>query len=361
MAGMKSSIPWLIVAVVLNGIASSMMFTTYRTLYGKKSQSHNRSKIFGVYFSSINMAYVIGALMSAVLVSYIVLPFMYLFIVIFALLSLLQDGKIQGFIKKKFSTSRKKRDAKLENVEYEINEDMQSVKKLMGKRGVISTFFREICSLAPWKKMFVALKSYGGPMYVALASQALVSFMNYVGFLFIPIIAIENNLSLPHIAILFAVMRLPYIINVLIGSFGDKYSKKILITVLVLMSAMLYMLLGRMDGFTAIVGLSFGISLMIALLSPMTAALITGYAKPKDKGLMAGAQEFVSRIGEILGSLGFGALAAWIGIKVAFVSLGIALAVLSLYLLSKKLINRKTRDHEDKKEALAQQALFARG
>lgn len=44
---------------------------------------------------------------------------------------------------------------------------------------------------------------------------------------------------------------------------------------------------------------------MIALLSPMTAALITGYAKPKDKGLMAGAQEFVSRIGEILGSLGF--------------------------------------------------------
>ncbi len=79
MAGMKSSIPWLIVAVVLNGIASSMMFTTYRTLYGKKSQSHNRSKIFGVYFSSINMAYVIGALMSAVLVSYIELPFMYLF------------------------------------------------------------------------------------------------------------------------------------------------------------------------------------------------------------------------------------------------------------------------------------------
>lgn len=99
---------------------------------------------------------------------------------------------------------------------------------------------------------------------------------------------------------------------------------------------------------------------MIALLSPMTAALITGYAKSKDKGLIAGAQEFVSRIGEILGSLGFGTLAAWIGINVAFVSLGIALAVLSLYLLSKKLINRKTRDYEREKEFLAQKALFTK-
>ncbi|MBQ9553429.1 hypothetical protein IJU97_00205 [bacterium] len=43
------------------------------------------------------------------------------------------------------------------------------------------------------------------------------SFMNYVGFLFIPIVAIENNLTLSQIAILFAVMRVPYLINVLIG------------------------------------------------------------------------------------------------------------------------------------------------
>jgi hypothetical protein len=34
---------------------------------------------------------------------------------------------------------------------------------------------------------------------------------------------------------------------------------------------------------------------MIALLAPVTAALIIGYAKPKDKGLMSGLQEFVSR------------------------------------------------------------------
>jgi hypothetical protein len=52
------------------------------------------------------------------------------------------------------------------------------------------------------------------PMYVALCAEALMNFMNYVGFLFIPIVALENNLTLSQIAILFAVMRVPYMINV---------------------------------------------------------------------------------------------------------------------------------------------------
>jgi hypothetical protein len=39
---------------------------------------------------------------------------------------------------------------------------------------------------------------------------------------------------------------------------------------------------------------------MIALLSPVTSALVTGYTKPKDIGVMSGLQEFVGRIGEII-------------------------------------------------------------
>jgi hypothetical protein len=35
-----------------------------------------------------------------------------------------------------------------------------------------------------------------------------------MSFLFIPIVAAENNLSLSEIAIVFAAMKLPYIVNV---------------------------------------------------------------------------------------------------------------------------------------------------
>ncbi len=344
---------WLVLAVIANGIASATMFTSYRNIYWKKGKAQNRSKVFWVYFSSMNLAYVIWAILSAILVSYIDLPYMYLFIVIFSMLSVVQDSKIQDFIKKKFTKSWKKLENRIPDVEYEIDEDLDNVKKLLGKKWVISTYFKEIFSPGPWKSMFVTLKGYWMPMYVALWSEALVAFMNYVGFLFIPIVALENNLTLPQIAILFAVMKLPYIVSVLFWGVGDKYSKKIIITILVLLSAIIYVLLWIYKWFLAIVILSFLISLMVALLSPICSALVTWYAKSKDIWVISWLQEFVSRIGEIIWALWFWLFASLVWMDSAFIILWISLAVLGWYLLAKKIINRKTRDNEELKEKLA--------
>ena len=358
LAWINQSLWWLVLAVIANGIASSMMFASYRTLYWKTWQEKNRSKVFWVYFSSINMAYVIWALLSALLVYYIDLPYMYLFIVIFSMLSVMQDAKLNKLIKRKTTQTWKKLEKFEDNIEFEIDEDLHNVKKVMGKKWVLPTFLREIVSPKPWKKMFVILKSYGWPMYVALWSVALMSFMNYVGFLFIPIVAIDNNLTLSQIAILFAVMRLPYIINVFIWGVGDKFSKKILITILVFISAIIYILLGCYNSFLAIILLSFLNSLMVALLSPITSALVTWYARKKDTGMMWWLQEFVSRIGEIIWSLWFWTFAVLVGMNNAFILLWIAFIILSWYLFTKKMINRKNKDYEAIKEKLAKIPFF---
>ena len=71
-------------------------------------------------------------------------------------------------------------------------------------------------SLKAWKRTFNALKSYSRDMKIALGAQSLVYFINYIGYLFIPLIAIEKNLSLSEIALLFATMKAPYLINILI-------------------------------------------------------------------------------------------------------------------------------------------------
>lgn len=356
-AGINHSISLLLIAVLLNGIASSTMFTTYRVLYGKKSKTTNRSQIFGVYFSSINMAYVIGAIISSFLVKYLDLPYMYLFVVIFALFSILQDGKIQDFIRRNFSKTRK-RFSKKQDSSNEVNEDILTVKKVLGKKGVVSNFFKEVFSLNPWKKMFSSMRNYGAPMYIALSSQAIVNFVNYVGFLFIPLVAIENTLSLSEIAILFAVMRIPYLVNVFIGNLGDKYNKKILISLWLLVASGLFVVLGTASWFLAIVGASFWLSLIVALLQPISSALILWYAKPQDKGLVVGMQEFVSKSGEMIGSLGFGILTARVGMHLWFQILGLALWVLSAYLLIKKLLYYNSRDQESQKEIQAQIPLF---
>jgi hypothetical protein len=59
---------------------------------------------------------------------------MYLFIVIFSLLSVMQDNKIQDLLKKRFSKSWKKLENRDPNIEYEIDEDLDNVKKLLGKK-----------------------------------------------------------------------------------------------------------------------------------------------------------------------------------------------------------------------------------
>ena len=46
MAGFYSSPVFLILAVILNGIASSTTFTTYRNYYDKNATNENRSQIF---------------------------------------------------------------------------------------------------------------------------------------------------------------------------------------------------------------------------------------------------------------------------------------------------------------------------
>ena len=92
---------------------------------------------------------------------------------------------------------------------------------------------------------------------------------------------------------------------------------------------------------------------MIALLSPVTSALVTWYTKPKDNWVISGLQEFVGRIGEIIWALWFWWFATLVWMNSAFIILWVALAVLGWYLLTKKIVNRKTRDHEELKEKLA--------
>jgi MFS family permease len=340
-AGLFLSRELLLVATLLNGFASATTFTTYRSYYGKNARKGNQNQIFGIYFSSTNIAQIVGALISAFLVHYLQLPFMYFFVAIFALISLLQDEKIKAIFSKHYHRTRKKLYRSVEHeILFEADEGRSSEQTFFGSQGFIHTFLKECFSLQPRKRIITLLKSYTSDMYVALGSMFLVHLLNYVGFLFIPIVAVANDLNLSQIAIVFAVMKAPYLVNIFIGKLGDKYNKKLLIAIILTFISFFYVLLGIHDHFFVILILTFTISLGIALLHPLTSALVSSYTQQKDKGVMTGAQDFVSKMGEVTGSLGFGALTAVIGIKAGFIVIGIAIFALGMYLLIKKLVHR---------------------
>ena len=346
LAGLESSVFFLLLAVIFNGIASSTTFTTYRNYYDKNANNENRSQIFWLYFSSINIAEIVGALISAAIVTYLELPFMYFFVIIFSLLALVQEQKIKTTLKKKWQQlkNRKKRKRKL-TFEEQLNLPHD---RIFEQEQFVPHFFRQCFSLAPRKKMFKMFKNYDKRIYTALGSITLTNLLNYIGFLFIPIISIENNLNLSQIAIIFAVMKLPYLVNIFIGNLGDKYSKKVLISFILISISGCYVLLGALNGFILTVILTFAISLGIALLNPISTALVGEYTQAQDKGQMAWVQEFASKLWEIVGSLGFGILTSFIGTQGGFICVGISIFILGIYLFTKKSLFRKKEKRKEK-------------
>ena len=341
----------LIVATVLNWFANSTTFTTYRSYYAKKTTKKDNTQVLWVYFSATYITEVIWSIIAAFLVNYLELPYMYFFVVIFALVSLLQDQKIKTVLSKHYNKTRRrfynrvKKESKYEMVE----EWRESNKPFFGKKWFIHEFFRECMSADSWKEIWVILHKYNWKMYVALWSWMLTNFLNYTSFLFIPIVAAENHLSLSQIALVFAAMKLPYIVNVFAGKFGDKYSKKLLISIILVLMSFLYVALWLYEDFYTILILTFFISTWVAMLNPLTSALVISYTQPKDKWSMTWVQDFVWRLWDMVWSLWFGTLTAVIWLQTWFISVWICTFVLWLYLLIKKLVSFKSKNNEREK------------
>lgn len=341
----------LLIASIFNWIAHSTTFTTYRSYYAKKSTKSDNAQISWIYFSAMYFTEVVWSLIAAVLVKYLELPYMYLFVVIFSLASILQDDKIKTILSKHYRTWKNfyKKLRKKSILPEKVDENLDYEQKFFGRGWFMNSFITGCLSLESWKEIWEMLRKYDWKMYVALWSFMLANFLNYTGYLFIPIVAIENNLSLSQTAIVYAAMKLPYIVNIFTGKLWDKYSKKLLISIILVLMSFLYVLLWFHEWFYTILILTFFISLWIALLNPLTAALVIGYTNPRDNGAMMWVQDFVWRAGDILWSLWFWTLTAIIWLQKWFTIIWICLFWLWMYLMIKKLISFKSKNNESEK------------
>jgi MFS family permease len=144
-------------------------------------------------------------------------------------------------------------------------------------------------------------------------------------------------------------MKLPYVINIFMWKFGDKYSKKLMISIILVLVSFLYVSLWFHEWFYTILVLTFFISLWIAILNPLTSALVISYTEPKDKWSIAWVEEFVWRIGDIAGSLWFGILTWIIWLQKWFIVTWICTFWLWMYLMIKKLVSYKSKNNEREK------------
>ncbi|EKD25381.1 MAG: hypothetical protein ACD_80C00077G0006 [uncultured bacterium (gcode 4)] len=306
LAGLTGELWLLIAAVICNGFASASLITTYQTFIRKHTTSPTRGRAFWLYFSAGNLAYVVGALIASGLILFIKLHFLFLFISIFAIISLFIDERLPGLSKTK-------------------------IRELFWKEKFLHKFFREVFSFRPIKQVVVTLKTYSSRMYYALGFEILFNVLNYIGFIFIPIVSIANNLSLSQVAIIFAVMRLPYVIDIFIGDLSGKNSKRKFLFFVLLFMSFLYLLIGYNESFRNVIIITFGISLWLSLMRPVISAYISDCTNPKEEGTISGVGEFVGKVWEIIGVLLFGALSIIFGsIQISFIIIGIIILAISV-------------------------------
>lgn len=339
---------WLLltIATIINWFANAITVTTYRSYYAKKSNKKDSSQVLWIYFSATYITEFIWSLIAAFLVKYLELPYMYFFVVIFSLVSLLQEQEINLNIFKRYNQTRKnfynrvKKESNDNN--YEI-ENKNYISELFWKKWFFQSFFKECISWDSWTGIWKILNKYGWNMYVALWSLAITSMLHYASYLFIPIIAAENNFSLSEIAIVFAAMKLPYVVNIFTWKFWDKYSKKLLISIILVILSFLYLALWFLENFYVILILTFFISLWMAMLFPLSSALVNSYTQQKDKWSMAWVQDFIWSIWSICWSLLFWTLSAIIWLQKWFIITGLCTLGLWWYLLIKKLLSYRSK------------------
>ena len=311
LAGILTSPILLLLWVLFNGLATASLLTTYQAFIRKHSKKNTRGAVFGLYFSSANLAYVIGALIASVLIIYVDLPYLFLFISLFAIISFFTDKKLPNLGKKK-------------------------IKEFLGKDTFLQRFFIEVFSFRSIKKVVGTLKTYSFRMYYALGFEFLFNLLNYIGFIFIPIVSAKNNLTLSQIAIVFAVMRVPYLIDFFTGNIADKSSKRKFLFFALLFISFLYMLLGYHEWFRSIMTITFAISLGLSLMRPVISAYISDCTDPKDEWTISGVGEFISKLGEMIGIILFGISSVLFGIQTSFVLVGIAIFFIAVAGLARR-------------------------
>jgi len=297
--------PWLLLlAVLINWVCSSAVFVTYSSAIRENCNKNHSEASRWIFLTWYNGAYVIWALISAIIISYIHLPYLYIFIAVFAILSFLIDWRIPFH----------------ETANKEVSKNhFEFVKK----------FCFKCFSIQPIKKMLLSLKVSPRALWNGLWYNMLYSLLDYLSLLFIPLVSLEHGLSLWQIALVFSMMRLPYIFNLFVSWVDEWKNKKLFIAVILVFLAWLFVLLWFNLSFPMILVVSFCIAFGLSVMKPVVSAMITEQTKKDNIWLISGAEQFSSYLWNISWSIWFWVLCSIFTMDIAFFIVWLSLAVLA--------------------------------
>ncbi len=296
-AGLFKSIPLLLLVLFFHGMAITFVAVGTEA-YIRKHNVKGKTGPFAYYVAMDYCGWVLGMLIAAFTVQYYSLNSMFLFVVPGVLASLFILPHIR---------------------ERGISSFFRAVRRCFRTRQDITGLFQDARSLSPKMVFFFILAFFDG----AIRMCTLV---------FIPLLALTIEMDLRSIALLMAVMYMPFIFSFFISELTDRLRQMHVIAAGLFIGALSFILLYFIVHQVWIMVLAAAISLSMAIIRPAYNGAITRLTPRRMLGEVTGYNNFVERIGRITGPVLMGVIADFYSLQIAF--LLIALVAFGLGSLS---------------------------
>lgn len=300
LAGLLKSIPMLVFALFLMGIAQTFVIVGTES-YIRKHDGKGKSGPFGYYIALDYLGWILGMLIAAFTVQYYSLNLMFLFVMpsIFASFLILPRIHERG-IRSLFSGFKRY---------FHNGKDFVSI-------------FEDCKLLDPKVIFFLVIAFFDG-------------IVRMFSFIFIPLFAFSIGLSLKSVAFLMMVMYLPFIFSFFFSELSDRLKKMNVIATGLFIGAFSFVSLYFIVDQMWVVILAAVTSLSMAIVRPAYNGAITRLTPRRMLGEVTGYNNFVERIGRIVGPIGAGLVADLYGLPVTFLiiaTISLVLGLLSLTL-----------------------------
>jgi MFS family permease len=296
------SIPLLLIAFILNGIAHPFVIVGAEAYIRKHDGHAGTASAFGFYNAFTYLGWILGMVIAAYLIPYYSFNTMFLFVLPSIVISFFVLPRIK---------------------ERGFGSFLKGLKKYLHKRQDFQDIIDDFKNLDHRMFFFLLLAFFDG----------VITMFQYV---FIPLFALSLDLDLKQVALLVSVMYFPCIFSFFFAEMADRLSKMTVIALGLFIGAISFMLLTFIVHQLLIVVLAVMISLSLAIIRPAYNGMITQLTSRHMLGEISGINNLFVRLGHIVGPVFSGVIADIYGIRtsfflIAFMTVGLCVATMFLH------------------------------
>ncbi|MFH1111974.1 MAG: MFS transporter [Patescibacteria group bacterium] len=303
-AGYLNSIPLLVVAVLINGASSIIMYETSQA-YVDNHYEGDKSFNYSFYISLDALGYMVGTLAVLAIVAWWPLYYGFLVVALFILLTLLVERRLPA-------TS--------------------------SKPAPISLIARNLVSSEFFTKAVKALPHYSSFFYLQIIAVFSLLFIQFGFMIFLPLFGIEQKLSLLQIGLVSIFFQIPIFLSVYYATWLGRLAKKYVILIFFSLIGILMFIFFVIHSQVVFFLVSFFISSSLAILNLTVRPVIFSLSPNHLEGEAASITKFSEKLATVTAPLVVGWLATAYGISfsyILFAALAFLLAIIGFYFYSR--------------------------